>query len=397
MIRRVNERERSRADLRRLQVRRRRAALAGAAALALVAGLVIGAGGDEGGDEGGDREPEPPARGTPGEAPREAAEEAVDRLSLEQQVGRMVILRFAGTQAPGYVREALRDGRAAGAILFRDNVVDPEQLRSLTGSLRRSAPGTLVCVDQEGGEIRIVPWAQPERSAPEQQAFGTVREDSLAAARDLRAAGINVTLGPVADVPSIDGSIMTNRAFTADPDAAVAAVAESVAGWREAGVATTVKHFPGLGGATVNTDEGSATIDRTREQLDDDLAPFELAIRLGTEFIMASHAVYPALDGERIASQSPAVIDLLRGELGFEGVVMTDSLEAQAVQDVADVEEAALASAEAGVDVILTTGRGSYIRVFRALLARARDDAAFRERMRTSAARVLAAQSSLDG
>ena len=393
MIRRVNERERSRADLRRVQVRRRRAALAGAAALALVAGLAIGAGGDEG-DDG---EPAAPAGGTPGGAPREAPEEAVDRLSLEQQVGRMVILRFAGTQAPGYVREALREGRAAGAILFRDNVVDPEQLRSLTRSLRRSAPGTLVCVDQEGGDIRIVPWAQPERSAPEQQAFGTVREDSLAAGRDLRAAGINVTLGPVADVPSIDGSIMTNRAFTADPDGAVSAIAESVAGWREAGVATTVKHFPGLGGATVNTDEGSATIDRTREQLDEDLAPFELAVRLGTEFVMASHAVYPALDGERIASQSPAVIDLLRGELGFEGVVMTDSLEAQAVQDVADVEEAALASAEAGVDVILTTGRGSYIRVFRALLARAREDAAFRERVRVSAARVLAAQSSLDG
>ena len=113
---------------------------------------------------------------------------------------------------------------------------------------------------------------------------------------------------------------------------------------------------------------------------------------------MASHAVYPALDDERIASQSPAVIeDLLRGELGFEGVVMTDSLEAQAVQDVADVEEAAVASAEAGVDLILTTGRGSYIRVYRALLARAREDAEFRERVKASATRVLAAQSSLDG
>jgi beta-N-acetylhexosaminidase len=171
-----------------------------------------------------------------------------------------------------------------------------------------------------------------------------------------------------------------------------------VAGWHEAGVATTVKHFPGLGGATVNTDEGSATIDRTRRQLNDDLAPFAFAISQETEFIMASHAVYPALDDERIASQSPAIIeDLLRGELGFEGVVMTDSLEAQAVQDVTDIEEAALASAEAGVDVILTTGRGSYIRVYRALLRRAREDPAFRERVRASATRVIAAQSSLDG
>ena len=88
---------------------------------------------------------------------------------------------------------------------------------------------------------------------------------------------------------------------------------------------------------------------------------------------MVSHATYPALDREHIASQSPAIIDgLLRDELGYEGVVMTDSLEAAAVQAVTDVEEAAIASAEAGVDLILTTGRGSYIRVFRALLARAR-------------------------
>ena len=113
---------------------------------------------------------------------------------------------------------------------------------------------------------------------------------------------------------------------------------------------------------------------------------------------MASHATYPALDPDRIASQSPAIIDgLLRDELGYDGVVMTDSLEAAAVQAVADVEEAAIASAEAGVDLILTTGRGSYNRVHAALLARARQDATFRDRVRASAARVLAAQSSLDG
>jgi beta-N-acetylhexosaminidase len=389
MIDSVDERERSRASLRRAHVRRRRAALAGAAALALVAGLAVGAGGDG-------EAPRPAEEGAP-EAVSEPPEEAVDKLSLEQQAGHMVILRFAGTEAPAYVREALREGRAAGVILFRDNVVDPEQLRALTDSLRRAAPRTLICVDQEGGEIRILPWAQPERPPPEQQAFGAVREDSLAAGRDLEEAGINVTLGPVADVPA-EGSVMTNRAFTSDPEAAVAAVAESVAGWREAGVGTTVKHFPGLGGASVNTDEGSATVDRTRRQLNDDLAPFAVAISEGTEFVMVSHALYPALDDERIASQSSAVVeDLLRGELGFEGVIMTDSLEAQAVLNLSDVDEAAIASAASGVDLMLTTGRGSYLRVQRALLRRAREDEAFRERVRTSAMRVLAAQSSLDG
>jgi beta-N-acetylhexosaminidase len=371
-------------------VRRRRLALAAAAALAFLGGLAVGAGGDA-------EKPPPREAGepAPGETP---APPPVDELSLEQQVGHMVILRFAGTSPPGYVREALRERRAAGAILFRDNVADPEQLRRLTHSLRRAAPRALICVDQEGGAIRIVPWAEPERAAPEQQAWGTVREDAEAAGRDLRAAGISVTLAPVADIPTVEGSAMADRAFTTDPDAATAAVAESIGGWHEAGIATTVKHFPGLGGAAVNTDEGTAVIDRTRDQLEDDLQPYVIAVNMGTEFVMVGHATYPALDEEHIASQSPAIVDgLLRDRLGFEGVAMTDSLEAAAVQAVDDVEEAAVASARAGIDVILTTGRGSYGRVYEALLAEAREDPEFRERVRASAARVLAAQSSSDG
>jgi beta-N-acetylhexosaminidase len=372
-----------------VEVRRRRLAVAVAAALAFVAGLALGAGGEEATPPREGRAPAP----TEGPPPP-----PVDELSLEQQVGRMVILRFAGTEPPEYVRRALREGRTAGAILFRDNVADPEQLRRLTRALRRASPDALICVDQEGGPIRILPWAQPERAAPAQQAWDSVREDSLAAGRDLRAAGVSVTLAPVADVPTVEGSAMADRAFTTDPGAAAAAIAESVTGWHEGGVATTVKHFPGLGGATVNTDEGPAVIERTREQLNDDLLPFAAAVEAGTEFVMVGHATYPALDEDDIASQSPAIVDgVLRDQLGFEGVTMTDSLEAAAVQAVADVEEAAVASARAGVDVILTTGQGSFTRVHRALLAEARRDPAFRERVRASAERVLAAQSSRDG
>jgi beta-N-acetylhexosaminidase len=381
----------------RARVRRRRLWLAVAALAALVIGAALGA--RDGGDD------DAPAREDRAATPQATAAatpppEPVDRLSLPQQVGRMVILRFAGTEAPDYVREALRRRRVAGVILFRDNAVDEGQVRSLTSALR-SASGDLeplVCVDQEGGEVRILPWAPPERSAPEQVASGLVREDAVDAGRLLRYAGVNVTLAPVADLPTVEGAALAGRAFGTDLDLVIPAIAESIAGWHEADVATTVKHFPGLGGATENTDDRPVTITRSRNEMDTDLEPFRAAVAAGTEFMMASHATYPALDSEHIASQSPAIIDgLLRDELGYEGVVMTDSLEAAAVQAVADVEEAAIASAAAGVDLILTTGRGSYNRVFRALLARAREDATFRRRVRASAARVLAAQSSLDG
>jgi beta-N-acetylhexosaminidase len=360
--------------------------LAAAALAALALGAVIGAGAEE--------KPEAPAATTPTPAPAERARAAVDRLTLDQQVGHLVILRFAGTSAPRYVRRALRGGRAAGVILFSDNVVSPQQLHALTLQL----DATIVCVDQEGGEVRILPWAPPEAAAPDQEAAGTVESDARAAGEALRSAGVTVTLAPVADVPTVGGAALAGRAFSSDPDQAAAAVTDSIRGWHEGGVATTVKHFPGLGGATVNTDDGPSKIARTRAEMERDLVPFRAAIAAGTEFVMAGHATYPALDGLHIASQSPAIIDgLLRRELGFKGVVMTDSLEAAAVQEVADVDEASIASIDAGVDVILTTGRGSYIRVYRALLARAKADRHFRARVRESAARVLAAQSSMDG
>ena len=324
---------------------------------------------------------------------------AVDRLPLSSQVGRLDVLRFAGTSVPEYVRDILREGRAAGAILFRDNVIDAEQTKALTRQLRRGAQSPpLICVDQEGGAIRILRWVGPARSAPEQGAAGTERFDARAAARGLRAAGVNVSLAPVADVAGVPGAALSRRAFSADFDAVADSVAEAVLGWRAGGVASTVKHFPGLGGARINTDHGRVTIARSGTQLrGQDLQPFRRAIEAGVPLVMVGHAVYPAIDRVRIASQSKAVVEgLLRDELGFRGVVITDSTEAAAVLAVSQPAQAALRNVRAGVDIVLTTGRGSYIQIYRALLAEAKRNPAFRARVRESAARVLALQRSLE-
>jgi beta-N-acetylhexosaminidase len=318
--------------------------------------------------------------------------------TLARQAGQLVVLRFAGTSAPAYVLEALRDGRAAGAILFRDNLSGPAQARALAAQLRRSAqPPPLICVDQEGGRVRILPWVGPERSPRQQRLAGTERSDAARAARALRATGINVVLAPVADVPSVPRAALAPRAFSSDFAAAAESVAESVRGWRSGGVASTVKHFPGLGAATVNTDQASVTITRGAARLRRaDLAPFRSAIAAGVPLVMVGHATYPAIDPHRIASQSTEVVDgLLRDELGFRGVVITDSTEAAAVRAVASPAQAALRNVRAGVDIVLTTGRGSYGKVYRALLAEARRDPAFRARARESAARVLALREAL--
>jgi beta-N-acetylhexosaminidase len=214
---------------------------------------------------------------------------------------------------------------------------------------------------------------QPLQGTP-----GQVRSSAHLAARQLRSAGVNVNLAPVADVPA---GVMASRAFSGQVGASTQAAVE---GMRSGRIAATAKHFPGLGGATVNTDDGGATA--TPE-----LGPFRAAIRSHVALVMLSHAVYPDLDPDRIASQSPLIATrLLRGELGFGGVIVTDSLEAQAVLDRSGVADAAERSVRAGADLILMTGSASWNEVFPRLLARARSSPAFRERVRRSAARVLA-------
>ena len=330
----------------------------------------------------------PPPASRPATSPQQAEEEAETerpaRLGLREAVGRLVILRFNGPSLPGYVERALREGRAAGVVLFDDNVVSPGQLRGLARDVRRAANGRgLVLADQEGGEVRIVPWAGPERSASAQAAAGTVRADSRTAGEELRASGVDVALAPVADVIE-PGSALSGRGFGGDEAAVAEAVGDAVTGFREGGILPTVKHFPGLGTAGANTDDAPVTIDGRPP-----LEAFEAGIEAGAPLVMLSHATYPALDPEAIASQSEPVIEgLLRDELGFEGVAITDSLEAEAVIDRSAVDVAAERSVRAGIDLILTTGRGSSLQIYRRLLATARRSDAFAARVREAAKRV---------
>jgi beta-N-acetylhexosaminidase len=317
---------------------------------------------------------------------------ASDRdLSLRQQVGQLIVMSFSGTVAPPYVLDALRERRAAGVILFGGNVESPGQLRALTASLRAAGGSPLVAVDQEGGDVRIVPWAPPAAGAPAQATAGTVGRDARRAGLALRRAGITVSLAPVADVPSVTSAALASRSFSRDPRRASTAAAAAVAGWRAGGVAATAKHFPGLGAATANTDDRPVTIWRSRTQLmATDVPPFAAAIRAGVPLVMVSHARYPALDRRRIASQSrPTIEGLLRDRLGFRGAVITDSIEAAASLATGSIMVASERAVRAGADLVLLTGRGSYRPVYSHLLAAARASPAFRARVQEAAARVL--------
>ena len=362
--------------------RRRLAALCATAFLAFIAGVGLGAGDDADGDGG------RPAAETAGQRALAEAREAVDRLTLRQQVGQVTISSFQGTVRPEYIRRRLRARETAGVILFGANGGSPEGWRRLTRSLQQAAGGrALIMVDQEGGEIRTVAHVGPVEAQPFQGPPAAVRRAARSAGRGLRTAGVNVNLAPVADVPR-PGSVMATRSFAGGERQIAARTRASIRGLRDGRVAATAKHFPGLGAATVNTDDGPATV---RAPLARDLVPFRAAVDEAVPLVMLSHASYPAVDERDIASQSRSVVTgLLRRRLGFEGVIVTDSLEAAAVLARSGIAEAAKRSIRAGADLILMTGSASWNEVYPRLLAAARADRAFRQRIRDSATRVLA-------
>jgi beta-N-acetylhexosaminidase len=353
------------------------------ALLAVLAGILAGRGHED-----------PATTGHAGRStPDERGPSPAERLSLPRRVGELLVMSFDGSTVPAYIDRRLRDGEGTGVILFAKNAPDLATSQAVTRRLQRAARGgALVATDQEGGDIRSLPFEPSDVSQGRLGSTDAVASAARQTAHGLRTAGVNVNLAPVADVASSVGSVVFNRAFPGGGPAVARSTTAAVRGYAAEGVGATAKHFPGLGRATANTDDTTVTVPGSRAELSQtDLVPFRAAVRAGVPLVMVSHARYPAFDGARIASQSPAVVDgLLRRQLGFRGVVVTDSLEAQAVLDQSGVAEAAERSVAAGVDLVLMTGSGSFNQVQPRLLARARRDPAFRGQVTRAADRVLA-------
>jgi beta-N-acetylhexosaminidase len=322
-----------------------------------------------------------------GETVTASRSEASRPPSLRADVGRLVALGFEGTSAPAWLRRLMRERRAGGVILFSGNVRSRQQLRALTGSIQRAAGGrALVSVDQEGGAVRRVPWLGPPPQ-PRQHTPGGAGRAARAAGRGLREMGVNLNLAPVADV-AVGPSAMRSRAFPGRASSVASLTATAVRGYAAAGIGATAKHFPGFGRARANTDQRAVTIRASRRALAADLRPFRAAIAAGVPAVMVAHAVYPAYDRRRLASQSPAVIRLLRQRLGFQGAIVTDSLTAAAVLERSSVATAAVRSLDAGADLMLVTGPAAYTSVYRRVLATARRSPRFRAKVAAAAARV---------
>ena len=321
-------------------------------------------------------------------------------MPLARLVGQRLIVAFRGTSAPASLLAQLRTGSAGGVVLFSRNIATPDQVRALTARMgvaarAGGAPPPLVCVDQEGGAVKRLAWAPPDIAPPQlgDLPVAESHRQGLLTGRELRALGINCDLAPVADVLAVPGSFIAaqGREFSADPAVAAPRVAAFAQGLDQAGVAATLKHFPGLGDARQTTDTHLVTIGASAGALDDGLAPFRSGIDAGAPMVMLSSATYTAL-GPLPGAWSPRIIgDLLRSELGFGGVVITDSLDSAAGLRGWATPEVAMQSAAAGADLLLITGstetsEGTYIQLF----AAARSGALPRAGLQQSYDRILA-------
>ena len=319
--------------------------------------------------------------------------------TVEQLVGQRLVIAMAGTEPSPSLLARIRAGEVGGVILFGANVRSASQVRALTRALRGAAaaggrPRLLVAVDQEGGTFRRLRWAPPALPAAQlgRRSEAELERIGAATGHALKAAGVDVDLAPVADVPRGAGSFIAaqERAFDTKPVPAGDKAAAFARGLAGAGVAATAKHFPGLGRAQVSTDVAAVTIRATRAQLDGDLAPFRRLVADGVPLVMLSNAVYTALGAEP-AFRSPATHRLLRREFGFTGATITDALEASASVERRPLAGVAFLAARAGADLLLVTGdERSSARVFTELVAAARAGRLPRASLERSYGRVLA-------
>ncbi|MFF4258354.1 glycoside hydrolase family 3 N-terminal domain-containing protein [Streptomyces sp. NPDC001663] len=279
---------------------------------------------------------------------------------LVEAANRCLVVGFDGTAPPGELRR-LADSGLGGVILHTRNVAGRAQLRELTDKLRSQRPGLLVTVDQEGGGISHLAGAgAPE--TPGAWALGVADDTALTAAvadalaRHLAECGVAVSFAPVADVHRRAANpIVRTRAFGADPGLAARHVTAWIEATLTAGVAPCAKHFPGHGSTAVDSHLGVAVDTRDEQVLREvDLLPFRAAISAGVPLVMTAHVVHPALDPAAPATLSRRVLtDLLRTELGFQGVIVTDALEMKAIASGVGEAAGAVDAIAAGADLLI--------------------------------------------
>ncbi|WP_329194666.1 glycoside hydrolase family 3 protein [Streptomyces sp. NBC_01435] len=315
---------------------------------------------------------------------------------------------FTGTTAPDWVLRRVDEGLASVA-LFGRNIRTAEQVTALTAQLRAGREDLLVAIDEEGGDVTRLE-VRTGSSFPGNLALGHVDDLALTRAvaqelgRRLAECGVNLNWAPSADVNSNPGNpIIGVRSFGADTGLVARHTAAYIEGLQASGVAACTKHFPGHGDTAIDSHHAMPRIDVDLETLHArELVPFRAAIAAGSKCVMSAHILLPALDPDRPATVSPQILTgLLRQELGYDGLIVTDAVEMQAISATYGIEQGSVLAIAAGADALCVGGGleddGTVLRLRDALVRAVHSGELAEERLADAAARVRALASWTQG
>jgi beta-N-acetylhexosaminidase len=276
----------------------------------------------------------------------------------------MLVIGVGGTELTAQERDWLQHDACAGVILFRRNFASRAQVAELAAAIREAAPRPqLVCVDQEGG--RVQRFQEGYSALPPLETFGLdysndpegaldrARQHAWLMASEVRASGVDLSFAPVVDLGRGNLAI-GDRAFSDDPQVVAAFTRAYVEGMHQAGMAATLKHFPGHGSVREDTHFDDAVDDRPLEVIRaEDLVPFVAGIDAGADAVMLAHVVYPQVAPEPAGYSRRWIEDILRAEMGFRGVVFSDDIGMAAAFSAGGVKQRIDAHLDAGCDVVL--------------------------------------------
>ncbi len=299
------------------------------------------------------------------------ARHLVSKMSLEEKVGQVVHISVPAKTADAAAKKIIETIKPGGIILFGYNVETGEQLKKLNEDLQSLAAGSglqplLISTDQEGGRVYRI--GDPVPHMPSAMAIGQAGDEDLAfsagfiTAYHLASIGVNFLFAPVLDINNNPANpVIGQRAFGSDPERVIHTGVLFEQGAREGGVVTVVKHFPGHGDTSVDSHLGLPVIQKTMDELRNfELKPFAAAIASGTPAIMTAHILYPKEDESVPATLSHRFLtELLREEMKFRGLVITDAMEMHAISKNYQDIRPAVAALKAGADVILLTSYGA--------------------------------------
>jgi beta-N-acetylhexosaminidase len=317
-------------------------------------------------------------------------------FTLEQKIGQLFILGFPGRGPDAEARDILDTIQPGGFILQQRNVESFDQIYDLTTQLReRSAIPPLLAVDHEGGRVdrfKYIFATMPSMTELAQAGIAHIRAGARIIAAELEAGGLNLNLAPVVDL-SLPGAIVAERCLASDPGEVARLGAAFIEELSKRGIFTCTKHFPGLGGALMDSHFSLPRIERTKRQLlQEDVTPF-VKLFTSADMIMISHAHYSALGDDKPtpASLSSRVVEgFLRKKLGYAGLTITDDLTMGAITSVGLTPATFLRAFEAGNDLLLFSQTTPMVeQAFKTILNAVRKSAVLRRRVDESCERIL--------